>query len=280
MPLTADRIQKRVQDLANLPTLSGVVRFVSSLADQDQTTAQDLGKVIAKDQVLSAKILRLVNSPFYGFPGRISSVSHAIVLLGFNVVKGLALSTSVFEALARESEGLWQHSLGTAVLSRKMAKELNLPDPEEIMIAGLLHDLGKVVLAHFSIEDYRAVIAEAKARRVHIAVVEQEHFDVDHARVGAWVAEAWHLPDRLTVVMAHHHHPARAKAHKETVAAIHLADVLARGMGYGDPGDNVLPTLDHDAFHMLGLSYHRIEQILVEAEKEYNSGVDLFRDGR
>jgi putative nucleotidyltransferase with HDIG domain len=206
-------------------------------------------------------------------------VSHAIVLLGFNVVKGLALSTSVFEALARESEGLWQHSLGTAVLSRRMAKELNLADPEEIMIAGLLHDLGKVVLAHFAIDEYRAAIEEARTRRIHIGEVEVAHFEVDHARIGAWVAEAWHLPERLTVTMAHHHAPARAKSHKETVAIVHLADILARGMGYGDPGDNVLPPLDHEAFHAVGLSYHRIDQILVEAEKEYNSGADLFRGG-
>lgn len=279
MPLNAERIQKRVQDLSSLPTLSGVVRFVSSLADQDRTTAQDLGKVIAKDQVLSAKILRLVNSPFYGFPGRISSVSHAIVLLGFNVVKGLALSTSVFEALARESEGLWQHSLGVAVLSRRMAKALNLPEPEEIMIAGLLHDLGKVVLAHMDIGEYREAIAEAHARKAHIGAVEAERFEMDHARVGSLVADAWHLPDRLHMAMAHHHAPARAKSHRETVAVVHVADILARGMGYGDPGDGVLPPLDHEAFHSVGLSYHRIDQVLIEAEREYNSGIDLFRGG-
>ncbi len=277
--LNAERIQKRVQDLANLPTLSGVVQFVSNMADQDRTTAQDLGKVIAKDQVLSAKILRLVNSPFYGFPGRISSVSHAIVLLGFNVVKGLALSTTVFDALATETKGLWEHSLGVAVLSRRMAKEIGLPEPEEIMIAGLLHDLGKVVLSHLSTEQYREAMGIAVASRRHILEVEQEIFGVNHAIVGSWVAASWHLPERLTMTLTLHHTPSRATAHKETVAVVHVADILARGMGYGDGGDATIPPLDHDAFHRLGLSYHQIDQVLIDAEKEFNSGVDLFRGG-
>lgn len=279
MSLNAERIKKRVQDLASLPTLSGVVRFVSNMADQDQTTAQDLGKVIAKDQVLSAKLLRLVNSPFYGFPGRISSVSHAIVLLGFNVVKGLALSTTVFDALANETKGLWEHSLGVAVLSRRIAKEVGLPEPEEIMIAGLLHDLGKVVLSHLDPEAYRAAMTEAVQSRRHILEVEQEQFGVNHAVVGSWVAETWHLPERLSLTLTLHHAPSRATAHKETVAVVHLADILARGMGYGDGGDAIIPPLDHEAFHRVGLSYHRIDQVLIDAEKEFNSGVDLFRGG-
>ena len=159
VPFSAERIQREIDSLSNLPTLPGVLEFVNSMVDEDSSNAQSLGEIIARDQVLSAKVLRLVNSPFYGFPGRISSVNHAIVLLGFNVVKGLLLSTAVFDSLADEAKGLWEHSLGAAVLSRSIAKEAGLRDPDEIMVAGLLHDLGKVILSFLAKEDY------AEARR-------------------------------------------------------------------------------------------------------------------
>lgn len=269
-------LQQALDSLGSLPTLPGVVRLLTSMVDDDKTSAADLGAVISRDQVLSAKLLRLVNSPIYGFPGRISSVKQALVLLGFNVVKGLVLGTAVFDQLAANLRGLWNHSLGAAIISRRIAKARGMPDAEEVMVAGLLHDLGKVVLSHVAPEAAEAAATTARLKRIHIAEAERKVIGLDHCEIAARVVKQWHLPQRLGDVLVHHHAPMHAEHNQTAAAIVHVADILARGMGYGDGGDPVMPPLDHAAYQMLGLSFEQIDQILFEAEREYSSGAAMF----
>jgi len=276
MAMSADLLKRRVEDLSSLPTLPSFITVVTSMVEDNTTSAQEIGDIIQRDQVLSARLLKLVNSPVYGFPKRISSVTHALVLLGFNVVKGLVLTTAVFNDLAKETSGLWKHSLGTALLSRHIGRELGVLDPEECMIAGLLHDLGKVILAHLALEDYVGVMAEAHRRGCHIAIVEQEVFGVDHSRIALWLALRWHLPDRLTDALTYHHNPSRAKSSVQMATIIHLADILARAQEYGEAGDGTLPDFDREAFDLLGLSMEQLERIMVAADEQYQQGADVF----
>jgi putative nucleotidyltransferase with HDIG domain len=278
--MDAKTIERKIEDLANLPTLPGVVKVLTSMVEDENVSAADIGDVVSKDQVLSAKILRLVNSPVYGFPGRISSVNHALVLLGFNVVKGLVLGTAIFDTMGRETKGLWEHSLGTAVISRRIAKELKAGQPEEVMVAGLLHDLGKVVISFLAPEEYRVVCGDAEKRRCHVAEAERDALGIDHTRVAMLVADRWHLPVRLSDALTYHHAPMRAKNYPEVACMVHVADILARAMDYGHPGDPVMPALDHEAFQKLGLSFEQIDRILADAEREYMTGIDLFRVGQ
>jgi len=276
-PVThSDVLRRKVNELSGLPTLPGVVRFVSTVVEDSQSSMQDVGEVISRDQVLSAKILRMVNSPFYGFPGRISSVTHALVLLGLSVVKGLVLSTAVFDNLDRKYRGLWEHSLGTAVISRQIAKAMGVQDCEDIMIAGLLHDLGKVVLAVVEPDQYDLCIQQAHLQKIHIAQAEQQQFGVDHTQVSAWVCERWHLPARLVECLTMHHQPQRAYQFPEATAIVHVADVLARAMGYGDPGDPALPPFETLAFDSLGLGPEAYDAILRVAESDFHRGTTLF----
>ena len=276
MSITPENLERRVADLTNLPTLPGVVKMLTTMVENEKTSAADMGDVIAKDQVLSAKLLRLVNSPIYGFPGRISSVTHAIVLLGFNVVKGLVLGTAVFDKLARDAKGLWEHSLGCAVLSRRIAKERGLRDAEEIMVAGLLHDLGKVVMSFVAPVEFGSILGLAESRRCHVSIAEREVLGVDHTGVAEWITRHWHLPLRLSDALVFHHAPLQARFAADIAAIVHLADILARGMGYGYPGDPVMPALDHEAFQSLGLSFEQIDRILLDAELEYRAGVNIL----
>lgn len=276
MPIAADTLRAQVRDVSNLPTLPAVVQFVGNMVEEGQASAQEIGTVIARDQVLSARLLRMVNSPFYGFPGRISSVTHAVVLLGFNVVKGLVLSTAVFDRLGDNSRHLWQHSLGVALISRQLAKELKLGDPEETMVAGLLHDIGKVILGHLAPEDYAAAVQVAEVKHIHILQAEREILGLDHCEVAQWAADSWHLPERLQDVLAWHHAPHMAKEGRAMTAIVHLADILARGMDYGNPGDPAMPRLEREAFNYLGISYDQIDRVLADAEKHYQNGANLF----
>jgi len=274
--LSVEALQKRVTGLSSLPTLPHVVKHVGRMVEDKKSSAADVGELISRDQVLSAKILRLVNSPVYGFPGRISSVTHALVLLGFNVVKGLVLSTAVFDTFGKQIQGLWEHSLWCAIVSRRLAKELNIPDIEEVMVAGLLHDLGKPVLSYIAPNEFGAAVLVAREENCHIAEAEREVFQVDHAHVASWIAGEWHLPARLSDALTYHHRPGLAKASKEVTAIVHLADILTRGMGYGEPGDPTMPPLDHEAYQLLGLSFEQIDRVLEHAEMEYSAGSGIF----
>jgi putative nucleotidyltransferase with HDIG domain len=276
MAMSAELLKRKVEDLSSLPTLPAFVTVISSMVEDDSAGAQEIGDIIQRDQVLSARLLKLVNSPVYGFPRRISSVTHALVLLGFNVVKGLVLTTAVFNDLAKETSGLWKHSLGTAILSRHIGREVGVLDPEECMIAGLLHDLGKVILAHLALEDYLGAMAEAHRRGCHISVVEQEVFGVDHSRIALWLALRWHLPDRLTDALTYHHSPSRAKSSVQMASIIHVADILARALEYGEAGDGTMPELDHEAFDSLGLSLEQLDRIMIAADAQYQQGADVF----
>jgi len=137
----------QILSIRDLPTLPKVLDEVSRLVQNPNTSIEAIAKVISRDQVLSAKVLKMVNSPVYGFPGRISSIQHSLVLLGFNVIRGVIISTSVFDIMSKAMEGLWEHSVGCALATGLVARQAKLKDPEEFSVCGLLHDLGKVVAA-------------------------------------------------------------------------------------------------------------------------------------
>ncbi len=279
MSSAISQLEKQVTHLANLPTLPGVIRQISTLAEDKDSSAMEVADIISADQVLCAKVLRFVNSPVYGFPERISSVRHAVVLLGFNVVKGLVLGTAIFDGLGADGQGLWNHSFGAAMIARRIGREINAEDVEEVMMAGLLHDLGKVILVYLSPDVWSKASAKAIEEGVHISEAERATFGADHCRVAGWTAREWRFPDRLTLPLAHHHNPRAAKKQYQTTAIVHLADLLARGMGYGATGDAVLGQLDHEAYRELELSDSQIGAILADAEAEYALGVDVFTVG-
>ncbi|MBW1710775.1 MAG: HDOD domain-containing protein, partial [Deltaproteobacteria bacterium] len=140
-------LKRSIQRIKNLPTLPPIVTKISKMVESPTTSSADVAKIIAQDQVLSAQILRLANSPFFGMSRKISSVTQALVILGFDVIKGLVLTSSVFEMMKQSIVGLWEHSLGSAATARVIASRVGQPDVEEVSVAGLLHDLGKVVLS-------------------------------------------------------------------------------------------------------------------------------------
>jgi HD-like signal output (HDOD) protein len=158
-------LKQQIEKLGQLPTLPQVVQKIVSMIDRPETSAEALGRLIEKDQVLSAKVLQLANSPFYGFPARIASVSHAVVVLGLNVVKGLTLGATVFDMMkAAGMDELWRHSLGVAMVAHVLAIRIGQKNPEELFVAGLLHDLGKVVM-YVKLPETVLRIAEAAQTR-------------------------------------------------------------------------------------------------------------------
>lgn len=262
-------VRKMVQRVKSLPTLPGVVKELCAMVEDETTSAEEVGRMIGTDQVLSAKVLKMVNSSFYGFPGRISTVTHALVLLGFNVVKGIVLSASVVDIMLDGFKGLWEHSCACSYIGGKLARHLSIPDPEEISVAGLLHDLGKVIIALEMKEEFKAIQNHQRMARVLIREAEEEVLGgVNHADITAWLAEDWQLPVRLVEPLRLHHLPTEAKHAPRQTAAVHLSDILTRAHGFGYAGDNFIPKLNPKALDALGMTWDDLDKFVADLPAE------------
>lgn len=265
-------LQRRIEQVGELPTLPHVVQKLASMIGRPNVSAEDIGALIEKDQVLSAKVLRLANSPFYGFPSRIGSVAHAVVVLGLNVVKGLTLCATAFDMMkAAGMDQLWRHSLGVAITAHILGTKAAMKNPEEVFVAGLLHDIGKVVLYVKWPDVGSRITAAAHQTSRYLMEAEQALFEVTHADVGGWLAAAWHLPTGLREPILYHHRPAAAQEAPLQTAIVHVADVLVKGLACGNPGDDLVPPLSREAWDLVGLDGPSLAHCIVKATEEFQT---------
>lgn len=277
--VTVDReaIRKRLKSLKNVPTMPGVFQEINTLIQNPETTVEDTAKIISSDQALSAKILRIVNSALYGFPRRISNIRHALIILGFDVVKGLLLTSSVFDImLAKGFLGMWQHSIGCAISAGVIARRLNIPDPEEVFVAALLHDLGKVIIKLELPEESSLIEQKVTDSQVSIYEAEKDILGFTHANVGKWLCQAWYLPNKLAYPITYHHQPNLSEFAIQSTAVVHVADSLVRGMGFGFAGDNLVPKIDNRAWNILGISDPLLEDIIKEIDEKLDNAENTY----
>jgi putative nucleotidyltransferase with HDIG domain len=260
-------LRSQIERIDTLPTIPSVLRKLLVVIENPKISLTEIGNFISNDPVLTSRVLKMVNSPIYGFPGRISSVQQALILLGLNVVRGLLLGVSVFEVMQKSMVGLWEHSLGCAVSARIIAKKKNIPEPEEVSISALLHDIGKVVMILRFKEEYDIVMKEAEAGDMLIIDAERQVFGITHADSGAWIAKKWNFPLSLIEVIEYHHKPNLTKCMPMNSAIVHLADILTRAVGFGFAGDNYVPSVNPAAWELLGLSDADLRAILDEMDR-------------
>ncbi len=261
----------------SLPTLPSALVEMNRMLEDSNISTEQIAELISKDQVLSAKVLKMVNSPIYGFPGRISSVHHALVLLGFNVVRGLLLSTSVFENLPAHMNKLWDHSMATSLASAEIARILKYSDPGEFAVAGLLHDIGKVVIEVQLPEASGQVRKLVKNQDLNIRQAEEQILGFRHDKVNEWLGNIWRLPLVLREGITYHHNPQAAPNYPEIAACVQLGDFLARVFQQGSGGDDQVPEISPQTFKMLGLNQHVLVQVLDEVSEKFSeiSGFSL-----
>jgi putative nucleotidyltransferase with HDIG domain len=225
----------RIKELPTLPSVLG--KILATAADPD-ASALDLGQHIAADQSLSATLLKLVNSAYYGFYRQIKSVTQAIVMLGFLEVRNLALTATAFRALSKESSDynrlqLWRHSLATATAAERIARLLNI-DKDGCFESGLLHDIGKVILDMLYPEAFRDAAHTAHEEQCPIVIVEQRIFGVDHAEIGGILGEHWNLPLSVVEAIRMHHRPSDATDDPRLVHITAVANYLTYQAGVGE----------------------------------------------
>ncbi|MHC9063733.1 HDOD domain-containing protein [Nitrospira sp. CMX1] len=268
---TPTDLRNRIEQVGDLPTLPHVVQRLATMIGSPTVSAEEIGTIIEKDQVLAAKVLRLANSPFYGFPSRIGSVSHAVIVLGFNVVKGLTLCASALTIMKDAGmDQLWRHSLGVAITAKLLATRLDIKNSEELFVSGLLHDIGKVVL-YVKWPDVGNSIKDAmKTRTDHSHFdIEQELTGLSHAEIGGYLASAWHLPVTLREPILYHHNPMQAKDATLQTAIVHVADILVKGLACGNPGDDLIPPLSKPAWDQVGLDEQSLAEYIDKASQEF-----------
>lgn len=268
-------LRDKIENINALPTIPKVLKKLLVVIENPKVSLNEISNFISSDPALTIKVLKMVNSPVYGFPGRISSVNQAVILLGLTVVRGLLLGVSVFELMQKTMLGLWEHSLGTAIVSRLIAIKKGLKEPDELSVDGLLHDIGKVLLILQYPEEYQKAMNDTEINSIPINKSEKDHFNTTHASVGAWMAQKWRFPSNLIDIIEYHHKPHLSKRAPLGAAIVHLADILVKARGFGFAGDRLIVSVNPAAWDTLALSESDIKEILLEAEDSFQMTEDL-----
>ena len=274
---------KKLEELARkvqqLPTLPTVYFRVTELMNDPNSSAAEIGEVVAHDQAIAARLLRVINSSFYGFKERISSVTCAMTMIGFRGLRELILTLTALPILRRggndkafDDRTFWAHAVGCAAGARSAARLLRVGDPEEAFTAGLLHDIGKLAEYWFLKEEFVALLERAHDENEPIFVLERDSFGFTHADLGRMLAEKWQFPDRLVDVISNHHTPAGSTRFPREAAIIHLADIISRAKMLGDTYDGRVPPLDMNAWQVIGLEKNQIEHLMQIVDEEFEKG--------
>lgn len=279
MGLTAREIVAGTVEVASLPE---VFLRINDMVESPRYSASDIGRFLGKDPALTARLLKIVNSAFYGFPSRIDTVSRAITIIGVRELRDLVLATTVakvFKGLPNElvsMDSFWRHSILCAILARLMAarhRELNI---ERFFIAGLLHDIGSLLIYRKVPELAREALMRASHSDEVLEEAEMRVMGFTHADVGAELMRKWRLPKNIEAAVAHHHHPARAVEGTKETAAVHLANLAASAVFDSRPDPMVLPPLETSAWELLALQPEDVEPLLQEAEQQFDELFSLL----
>ena len=274
-----------VDRIEELPTLPQVAAKIMKLIDDPNSSAQDVHRVMSRDPALAGKMLKLVNSAFYGLPHKVSNLNQAIVLLGFNTIKSLALSVSVFGVFGKgkgntkfNREQFWRHSVGSACIYRVLAKKVRDVDPETAFVAGLMHDIGKLVLDQYAAPELAQVLQEAETKKCAFVEAERTLFGTDHSAIGGWLVERWGFPEALTGWVKEHHRPG-LEATNPRVAISVFADYLCKVKGIAAPDTYDPATLSKPAWACLKLDKGDLPPIIQEVNEEIKLADDMLAIG-
>ena len=233
-----------IKNIRMLPPLPAAVDKLCKLASNTNSDVFEVAQVISGDHALTAKLLKVVNSAFYSLSQKVSTIFQAVIILGYREIRSIAMGFSVMN-ISRSLilnacipiEEFWKHSLATAILSKKIAKKFRYKDPEEVFVAGLLHDIGKLILMNYSLKEYSDILQQAELLKHRLYEVETRTFGLDHAKAGEKLCEYWKIPSHLCIAIGNHHTPSLPKEGNEIAFFIQMADCLIKRKSIGFSGD-------------------------------------------
>lgn len=257
-PLTREQVENRLKYCPRLPSLSTINSALRELLGADQRYTSQVAEIIRRDPSLTARLLRLVNSVYYGLSTPINNIEEAVFYLGVRQIRQLVMVTPIiedFQNLAGRTpfpwRDFWQHCIGAAILTREVIGSMRLPTDEVDYVAGLIHDVGKIALAAGCPDHFDAIYLATNGALGDPACREREILGMDHCELGGLYLQSHNLPDALVEVARYHHQPERASLHAPLVAAVQIADLLVRHAGIGNSG-NSQPVTNQDWLNASG----------------------------
>jgi len=289
-----DEIINKVESSKEIPTIGPTASEVMRLAGDPESDFSQVGTLISQDPSLTARVLKIANSPYLGLRGEVATVDRAVGLLGLGEIRNIALSVSVindfstnFGGKAFNWERFWEHSSGCALIAKLFVNLLKLPTGGHEYVAGLLHDVGKILLGHHFPEEFSKALEFALTKGVSMAAAENHIFGADHTKLGVWLAKKWNFPESIQTAIAFHHNPAEAPGDGRTLAAVvSLADTMTKAKCIGFGGDYIASSITEDpAWEVIAEAKPSLETLDVERftfqlDREVEAARELIKTAR
>ena len=281
-PAQAKIVQQAIQEISHIATLPEVTLKIIRLVEDPDSTAQDLNKVITNDPALGARILKVVNSAFYGLPGQIGSINRAIVLLGLNAVKNIAIAASLAKLFrggqicpSFNARDLWHHCIAVATGTRLLADKAGLGLPDEAFLAGLIHDIGIMVEMQARRAKFVETVEKMEGEGLTLREAEAQVIGATHEAFGAELCKMWKFPASFAYVTGFHHRPWELADQNRTLTSlVHIADIVAARTAIGYRKDVETDQINSDLLSQLGLTEQKVDEVteaLPEAIEEASS---------
>ncbi|MBI5118815.1 HDOD domain-containing protein [Candidatus Poribacteria bacterium] len=274
------------ESVLSLPTLPHVFMAILEQVSKEKTSATDVAQIIGRDQSLTSRVLAIANSPAYGFKDRISTVPRAVTLLGFDAVRDLVQSVSIFDDFLNakriasfDKTRFWEHSLVCAAVAKEIARQVKLSSTNEAYVAGLLHDVGKVALDSAAGGLYSDILGEVSSEDVRSVMVERQYLGTDHAEIGGILSEKWSLPaDIVTAIRYHHEMPEDALKGRQEImtAVVAVADFVCWVHGFSSVDAFQPPYLGERAQKLISIDRLDIDKICEAVDRQIMSTAELF----
>ena len=282
--VTPEDLVSRTADLVSLPDI--YIRL-KTVVDDPESSMADVADVVANDPALTARLLKIANSPYFGFPAKITTVARATSLLGTQQIHDLVLATTVAEAFSGipseliSMQDFWSNSIRCGLLCRRLAQECNVLDSERLFVEGLLHDVGHLIMYQGLPEASAAALLESQQQDKPLFLVERELIGCDYAQVGSALMRSWHFPPGLIESVRYQNEPARAADFPLEVAIMHIAVRLKQHAIAEAEVTGGMPRIDTAAWQVTGLAQEVIEPVYAAAAEQLATTIDmLFPDKR
>ena len=279
--------RRAIQKIELLPSIPIVLQKIISTSSDPHSSALDMQNIIIKDQSISAAILRLANSAYYGYAKHVEDIVRAIVVIGFNTAVSVAISVSVLKTVAEKIDGeefdkneFWKHCIGAGEAGRIIAGEINYENPSRAYLLGLLHDIGKVALSFINKSDFDDAVFESRAVDTELFNSEKQIFGFDHQEAGEWLCTRWQLPESIIAGVRYHHAIEECPEEFVPEALVgHIANILTKSAKIGNSGNEQVPLINPQVEKMLHFktkSFKSAKKALLEKREEIDNFLELL----
>lgn len=277
------KVKDAIDSTSNLSTLPIIYHSAMALISDPRSLKSDIAKLLKTDQAIVTKILRIVNSALFSLSRKVIATEDAIPLLGLDEIRNIVISVSVINAFGNQKGGafdmseFWKHSLGCAIISKLLVKRNKSQlSSEEYFTAGLLHDIGKLVLNQLFPNEFHYVLELTNSKAMSLRNAERKVFGKSHENVGKYLLQRWKIPDILIEAVTYHHEPAASRLNPILVSTIQVSDMFAHILRIGNSGENIIPRIDEHALRNLNMSSFDIETLITGIDTQIKESEDLL----